>query len=118
MQAPTFLSRSCSSQVSNSAALVAERQAVDAKTKEDVAVYRRGSCERRSGQAALNTVTRAKGVTEVAKQVGLGQASLYKALSPTGNPEFVRHQSPQDAWAQTFPCDPNHRPPRSRQRAL
>lgn len=40
MQAPTFLSRSASSQVSNSAALVAERHAVDAKTKEDVAVYR------------------------------------------------------------------------------
>jgi probable addiction module antidote protein len=37
---------------------------------------------------ALNTAARAKGMTEVAKQVGVTRASLYKSLSPDGNPRF------------------------------
>ncbi|MBE2198170.1 MAG: putative addiction module antidote protein [Anaerolinea sp.] len=37
---------------------------------------------------ALNTAARAKGMTEVAKQVGVSRASLYKSLSPDGNPRF------------------------------
>lgn len=36
----------------------------------------------------LNTAARAKGMTEVAKQVGVSRASLYKSLSPDGNPRF------------------------------
>jgi probable addiction module antidote protein len=28
-------------------------------------------------------------MTEIAEAVGLGRASLYKALSPEGNPEFA-----------------------------
>ncbi len=36
----------------------------------------------------LNTVARAKGTTEVAKQVGVSRASLYKSLSSDGNPRF------------------------------
>ncbi|WP_371136116.1 addiction module antidote protein [Devosia sp.] len=35
------------------------------------------------------TVARAEGMTEVAKQAGLSRASLYKALSPDGHPEFA-----------------------------
>lgn len=38
--------------------------------------------------AALGDVARAKGMTEVARETGLGRESLYKALSPEGNPEF------------------------------
>lgn len=37
---------------------------------------------------ALNTAARAKGMTEVAKQAGVTRASLYKSLSPDGNPRF------------------------------
>lgn len=38
--------------------------------------------------AALGDVARARGMTAVAKKAGLGRESLYKALSPGGNPEF------------------------------
>ena len=38
--------------------------------------------------AALGDIARAKGMTTIAKETGLGRASLYKALSPEGNPEF------------------------------
>jgi probable addiction module antidote protein len=37
---------------------------------------------------ALNTASRAKGMTEIAKQAGVTRASLYKSLSPDGNPRF------------------------------
>ena len=38
---------------------------------------------------AIGIVARAKGMTEVAKEAGLGRESLYKALSAEGNPEFA-----------------------------
>ena len=38
--------------------------------------------------AALGDIARAKGMTEIAREAGLGRESLYKALSPGGNPEF------------------------------
>lgn len=61
------------------------------KTKEDVAAYLEAVFE--DGDSALIThalgvVARAEGMTEVAKQAGLTRASLYKALSGDGNPEF------------------------------
>ncbi len=39
--------------------------------------------------AALGDIARAKGMTEIARDAGLGRQSLYKALSPGGNPEFA-----------------------------
>ena len=39
--------------------------------------------------AALGDIARAKGMTQVAADAGLGRESLYKALSPNGNPEFA-----------------------------
>lgn len=39
--------------------------------------------------AALGDIARAKGMTEVARDSGLGRESLYKALSPEGHPEFA-----------------------------
>lgn len=39
--------------------------------------------------AALGDIARAKGMTQVAREAGLGRESLYKALSPDGNPEFA-----------------------------
>jgi probable addiction module antidote protein len=38
--------------------------------------------------AALGDIARAKGMTEIARETGLGRESLYKALSSNGNPEF------------------------------
>ncbi len=61
-------------------------------TKADVAAYLEAVFE--DGDPALIThalgvVARAEGMSEVAKQTGLTRASLYKALSNNGNPEFA-----------------------------
>jgi len=37
---------------------------------------------------ALNTAARAKGMTEVAKEVGVTRSSLYRSLAKSGNPRF------------------------------
>lgn len=37
---------------------------------------------------ALGDIARAKGMSQIARETGLGRESLYKALSPDGNPEF------------------------------
>jgi probable addiction module antidote protein len=39
--------------------------------------------------AALGDIARAKGMADIARETGLGRESLYKALSPEGNPEFA-----------------------------
>jgi len=39
--------------------------------------------------AALGDIARASGMTAIARDTGLGRESLYKALSPEGNPEFA-----------------------------
>jgi probable addiction module antidote protein len=39
--------------------------------------------------AALGDIARAKGMSEIARKAGVGRESLYKALSPEGNPEFA-----------------------------
>ena len=38
--------------------------------------------------AALDTVARAKGMTNVARETGLSRESLYKSLSGSSKPEF------------------------------
>jgi probable addiction module antidote protein len=38
--------------------------------------------------AALGDIARARGMSQLARETGLGRESLYKALSPNGNPEF------------------------------
>jgi probable addiction module antidote protein len=38
---------------------------------------------------ALGTIARARGMSRIARDTGLGRESLYKALSPEGNPEFA-----------------------------
>lgn len=39
--------------------------------------------------AVLGDIARAKGMTQVAREAGLGREGLYKALSAEGNPEFA-----------------------------
>jgi probable addiction module antidote protein len=36
--------------------------------------------------AALGDIARSKGIAKIARSTGLGRESLYKALSPDGNP--------------------------------
>jgi probable addiction module antidote protein len=62
------------------------------ETDEDMALYLQAALEEDDPilvAAVLGDIARAKGMTKVARDAGLGRESLYKALSPTGNPEFA-----------------------------
>ena len=62
------------------------------ETKEDIAAYLDAVLEDGDPdllRLALGTTARSKGMTEIAKAAGLGRSSLYRALSPDGNPEFA-----------------------------
>jgi probable addiction module antidote protein len=62
------------------------------ETEEDMAAYLEAALEESDPAliaAALGDIARAKGMTQVAREAGLGRESLYKALSPDGNPEFA-----------------------------
>ena len=64
------------------------------KTDEDMAAYLE-ACLQESGDdaafiaKALGNIVRAKGMTQLSKDTGLGRESLYKALSGEGNPSFA-----------------------------
>ena len=63
------------------------------QSEEDMAMYLDACLEEDSGdgsvvRAALNDIARAPGMTQLAKATGITREGLYKALSPTGNPEF------------------------------
>jgi probable addiction module antidote protein len=62
------------------------------KTEEEMAAYLEAALEEGDPAlvvAALGDIARARGMTQIAREAGLGRESLYKALSPTGNPEFA-----------------------------
>ncbi len=68
--------------------------AANLKTDEDIAAYLDACFEEAGDDAAyithaLGVVAKAKGMTQLAKQTGLGRESLYKALSGDGNPSFA-----------------------------
>jgi probable addiction module antidote protein len=61
------------------------------KTEEDMALYLEACLEEGDASlitAALGDIARAKGMTQIARDTGLSRESLYRALSPNGNPEF------------------------------
>ena len=63
------------------------------QSEEDMAMYLDACLEEDQGdgsvvRAALNDIARAQGMTQLAKATGITREGLYKALSPTGNPEF------------------------------
>ena len=61
------------------------------ETEEDMAAYLEAALEDGDPAlvaAALGDIARAKGMSQIARETGLGRESLYKALSPDGNPEF------------------------------
>ena len=63
------------------------------QTEEDMVLYLQ-ACMEEAGDdaafiaAALGDIARAKGMSQLAKETGLGRESLYKALSGEGNPSF------------------------------
>jgi probable addiction module antidote protein len=64
------------------------------KTDEDIVLYLEACLEEAGDDAAfiakaLGTIARAKGMTQLANETGLGRESLYKALSGEGNPSFA-----------------------------
>ena len=61
------------------------------ETEEDMAAYLEAALEDGDPAlifAVLGDIARAKGMTGIARNAGLGRESLYKALSPDGNPGF------------------------------
>jgi probable addiction module antidote protein len=63
------------------------------KTEEDTLLYLEACFEEDPGDGslirhALNAIARARGMTQLARETKLVRESLYKALSPDGNPEF------------------------------
>jgi probable addiction module antidote protein len=61
------------------------------KTDKDMADYLEAAMEDGNPvviATAIGNIARAKGMTQVARKAGIGRVSLYKALSPEGNPEF------------------------------
>jgi probable addiction module antidote protein len=61
------------------------------ESEEDIAAYLQAAFEEGDATliaAALGDIARAKGMSQIARETGLGRESLYKALSAEGNPEF------------------------------
>ncbi len=63
------------------------------KTEEDMQAYLQACIEESNNDAAfiakaLGNIARAKGMTQLSKDTGLGRESLYKALSGEVNPSF------------------------------
>jgi probable addiction module antidote protein len=62
------------------------------KSEKDIVAYLEAALEEGDPAlftAALGDVARAKGMSKISRATGLGRESLYKALSPDGNPEFA-----------------------------
>jgi probable addiction module antidote protein len=62
------------------------------KTREDIAAYLEAALEDGDPSlivAALGDIARSQGMTQIARETGLGRESLYKSLTIEGNPEFA-----------------------------
>jgi probable addiction module antidote protein len=62
------------------------------KTKESMAAYLEAALEDgdpRLVASALGAIARANGMSQLARDAGLSRESLYRALSPDGNPEMA-----------------------------
>ena len=61
-------------------------------TDEDMAAYLEAALQEGDSAliaAALGDIARSKGMSQIAREAGLGRESLYKALPAEGNPEFA-----------------------------
>ncbi|HET9048396.1 MAG TPA: addiction module antidote protein [Chiayiivirga sp.] len=64
------------------------------RTDEEIALYLEACFEEAGDDAAfiakaLGNVARARDMTQLARDTGMGRESLYKALSGEGNPSFA-----------------------------
>lgn len=64
------------------------------KTDDDMVSYLQACMDEAGDDAAfiakaLGNIARAKGMSQLSKDTGLGRESLYKALSGDGNPSFA-----------------------------
>lgn len=64
------------------------------KSEKDITLYFEACLDDDPGdgsliRAALGDIARARGMSQLARETGLARESLYKALSPEGNPEFT-----------------------------
>ncbi|MCL2110916.1 MAG: putative addiction module antidote protein [Clostridiales bacterium] len=65
------------------------------KSDEDILAYLDAVLDENNAPllaAALGDIARARGMTSIARETGLGRESLYKALSADGNPSFATIQ--------------------------
>lgn len=62
------------------------------RTDEEMAAYLDAAIEDgdpRIVSTALGNIARAKGMSKIARDAGMSRESLYRALSPDGNPEMA-----------------------------
>ena len=81
------------------------------ETPEDMAAYLEAALE--DGEPAivvkaLGAIARARGMTQIARDTGLRRESLYKALSPEGNPEFATVLKVVRALGLKLHAEPEH----------
>ncbi|RJQ50728.1 MAG: putative addiction module antidote protein [Desulfobacteraceae bacterium] len=78
---------------------------------EDMAAYLEAALEDGDPNVvitALGNIARARGMSQIARDTGLGRESLYKALSPEGNPEFATVMKVVRALGLKLRAEPEH----------
>ncbi len=83
------------------------------KTEDDMARYLEACLDEAGNDAAfiakaLGNIARAKGMTELSRETGLGRESLYKALSGQGNPSFATILKVITALGIKLHAEPSH----------
>jgi probable addiction module antidote protein len=81
------------------------------ESEEDMAAYLQAALE--DGDPALvihalGNIARARGMSQIARDTGLRRESLYKALSPEGNPEFATVLKVVHALGIKLNAEPTH----------
>ena len=81
------------------------------KTEDDMAAYLEAALEEGDPALvihALGNIARARGMSQIARRTGLRRESLYKALSPEGNPEFATVLKVVQALGIKLSAEPTH----------
>jgi probable addiction module antidote protein len=86
----------------------------DLKSEEDMAMYFAICIEEDPGdgsliRAALSAISRARGMTQLARDTGLSRDGLYTALSSEGNPSFTTILKVINALGLRLHADLTHR---------
>ncbi len=82
-------------------------------TEKDMAAYLQAAFEDGDPAVvihALGNIARARGMSQIARDTGLRRESLYKALSPDGNPEFATVFKVVQALGIKLSAKPTHVP--------